>query len=77
MHKINEINNPFGRSKYPFARMDVGDIVTLPKSFEVREKAVLARCAAHTVAYAKGWRFKIKIRENDAGKFELKAERIK
>lgn len=62
--------------KYPFADLNVNDAVTLPEIFNARKDAIRARCAAHMIGFTKGRKFRVKIRETDAGKFELTAQRV-
>jgi hypothetical protein len=64
-----------GRAYYSFARFAVDENVVMP-AFETHALAVSARSAAHALAYTKGWKFKTKIRETDAGLFELSVCRV-
>lgn len=63
-------------SIYPFSESSIGVKID-PLLFNTRARAVGVRCAAHTLAFKYGWQFTTKIRETDAGKFELTVERIK
>ena len=67
---------PGQRIKYPFKESSVGDLLILPV-FNTLRSAMTARCAAHMISHKRGWKFKTRIRETDAGKYELKAERVK
>jgi len=70
--KKNKIDK---RVKYPFYISDVGYLGKF--IFETRKSAIEARCAAHMVSFRDDCKkFKTKIRETDAGKFELTVERI-
>lgn len=61
---------------YPFSGSSVG-VEIAPLLFATRARAVGVRCAAHTLAFKYGWQFNTKIRETDAGKFELTIKRVK
>ena len=63
------------RAYYSFARFAVDENVVMP-AFKTHALAVRARSAAHVMANTKGWKFKTKIRETDAGRFELTVLRI-
>ena len=64
-----------GRAAYPFSGMAIDECVIMP-AFETHDLAVNARSAAHVLANTKGRKFKTKIRETDAGAFELTVSRI-
>ena len=59
---------------YPFRRSGVGDV--MPVLCNTRISAIKVRCAAHTLAFNHDFVFRTKIRETDAGKFELTVKRI-
>jgi hypothetical protein len=62
-------------NKYPFARMDVGDIKVLEFATDKdRQNAVYA---AHQVGHRHGWKFTTLKRITDAGKSELTVKRVK
>jgi hypothetical protein len=63
------------RASYPFSGFVVDERAVI--AFASRDLAVNARCAAHVMANTKGWKFKTKIRETDAGLFELSVCRAK
>lgn len=58
------------KCKYPFIDMCV-DEEHVFKNLKSREEAIKIRCAAHTIGFNKQWVFRTKIRETDAGNFEL------
>ena len=62
------------RASYPFGCMIVDERVVIV--FETRDLAVSARSAAHVMANTKGLKFKTKLRETDAGLFELSVHRV-
>ena len=71
-----QTKKPIGRpAKYPFLESVPGDI--MPFLYATRAQAIKVRCAAHTLAHKYGWHFTTKIRETDAGKFELTVKRLK
>jgi hypothetical protein len=63
------------RAYYSFSRFAVDESMVMP-AFETRDLAISARSAAHVMAYTKGWKFKTKTRETDAGCFELTVCRV-
>lgn len=63
------------RIKYPFCDAKIGDINVL--TFDKRKDCVKVRCAAHMNAYNRGWQFTTKIRETDAGLFDLTVKRVR
>ena len=63
------------RVYYSFSRFAVDENVVMP-AFETHALAVSARSAAHVTAHTKGWKFKTKLRETDAGLFELSVCRV-
>ena len=75
--KKTKQNKPSGRPPiYPFSESSMGVKID-PLLFSTRAIAVRVRCAAHTLAHKYGWQFSTKIRETDAGKFELTVKRLK
>ena len=75
--KKTKQNKPSGRPPiYPFSESIVGKKIE-PLLFATRARSVSVRCAAHTLAHKYGWQFTTKIRETDAGKFELTVKRVK
>lgn len=64
-----------GRAYYSFSRFAVDENVVMP-AFKTRNLAISARSAAHVLAHTKGFKFKTKIRETDAGLFELSVCRV-
>lgn len=75
--KKTKQNKPIGRPPiWPFSNSLPGERIE-PLLFATRARAVSVRCAAHTVAHKYNWQFTTKIRETDAGKFELSVKRLK
>lgn len=62
------------RMRYMFKSSEINDVIVY--KFIKLEYAKLARCAAHMIAHKRGWKFKTKIRENDAGHFEITIKRV-
>lgn len=68
--KIDKRSYKQARVSYPFSRFAVDE-----RWVSVFD-AINARCAAHVAGNVKGWKFKTKLRETDAGAFELTVSRI-
>ena len=74
MKKVIEVEDESKRIKYIFQDANVGDVIVY-KFFKL-ESAKLARCAAHMIAHNREWKFKTKIRETDAGLYEITVARV-
>jgi len=63
------------RDHYEFEHMSVTDDRVL-HVVDTREDAIRIRCAAHTLAFNRGCKYRTRIRITDAGRFELSVKRI-